>query len=107
MTSLASATLVREAVATWLIVRGGRLRAADLMAPPRGEVLARRLLVAQPAVGRELVILGPVVVAGVRAARRELWLPESARRTNPVNDLGRNAPIVAPDPSSSPLPGGG
>ena len=34
-TSLATAPLVREAAATWLIARGGRLRAADLTTPPR------------------------------------------------------------------------
>ncbi len=36
--SLASAPLVRDAVANWLTARGGRLRAADLTAPPRWEV---------------------------------------------------------------------
>ena len=36
-TSLASAPLVREAVATWLTARGGRLRAVDLTKPPRWE----------------------------------------------------------------------
>ena len=36
--SLASAPLVRDAVANWLRARGGRLRAADLTAPPRWEV---------------------------------------------------------------------
>ena len=35
--SLASAPLVREAVANWLSARGGRLRAADLTTPPRWE----------------------------------------------------------------------
>ncbi len=33
----ASAPLVREAVADWLIARGGRLNAADLVTPPRWE----------------------------------------------------------------------
>ena len=36
-TSLAMAPLVRDAVATWLTARGGRLRAADLTTPPRWE----------------------------------------------------------------------
>ena len=36
--SLASAPLVRDAVANWLTARGGRLRAADLTTPPRWEV---------------------------------------------------------------------
>ena len=36
--SLAMAPLVRDAVATWLSAGGGRLRAADLMTPPRWEV---------------------------------------------------------------------
>ena len=36
--SLAMAPLVRDAVANWLSARGGRLRAADLMTPPRWEL---------------------------------------------------------------------
>ena len=36
-TALASAPLVRDAVAGWLLARGGRLRAADLANPPRWE----------------------------------------------------------------------
>ena len=36
--SLAMAPLVRDAVVNWLTARGGRLRAADLMTPPRWEV---------------------------------------------------------------------
>ncbi len=35
--ALASAPLVREAVADWLGIRGGRLHAADLVTPPRWE----------------------------------------------------------------------
>ena len=35
--ALASAPLVREAVADWLGARGGRLKAADLVTPPRWE----------------------------------------------------------------------
>ena len=35
--SLALAPLVRDAVATWLSARGGRLRASDLTSPPRWE----------------------------------------------------------------------
>ncbi len=35
--SLAMAPLVRDAVATWLSTRGGRLRAAELTTPPRWE----------------------------------------------------------------------
>ena len=35
--ALASAPLVREAVADWLTARGGRLGAADLVTPPRWE----------------------------------------------------------------------
>ena len=39
--ALASAPLVREAVADWLGARGGRLAAADLVTPPRWETPAR------------------------------------------------------------------
>ena len=39
--ALASAPLVREAVADWLGARGGRLGAADLVTPPRWETPAR------------------------------------------------------------------
>ncbi len=38
-TALASAPLVRDAAASWLTARGGRLRAADLAHPPRLEPL--------------------------------------------------------------------
>ena len=36
--ALASAPLVREAVASWLTARGGRLNAADFATPPRWEL---------------------------------------------------------------------
>ena len=38
--TLASAPLVRDAAAGWLVARGGRLRAADLADPPRWESVA-------------------------------------------------------------------
>ena len=40
--ALASAPLVREAVADWLTARSGRLHAADLVTPPRWELPERR-----------------------------------------------------------------
>ena len=45
-TSLAMAPLVRDAVATWLSTRGGRLRAAELTTPPRWELSADRTCLA-------------------------------------------------------------